>query len=94
MARYVNHPQLFGKMLMYATEYQDGLWAKKEKYRAHNAYVSFKKQVPQGNDYSFRIHNKKIFGVKFVWVRVVRFSIKTFTTETLAKGLFILRKDK
>lgn len=94
MARYVNQPQLFGKMLMYATEYQDGLWAKKEKHRVYNAYVSFKKQVPYASNYSFRVYNKKIFGVKFVWVRVVLLSIKTFKMETMAKGLFILRKDK
>ena len=97
MVKYVNQPQLFGKMLKHAVEYQNGLCKKPDKdYRVYYANIRFKKQIPVEDGYSVRVNHNKIFGVKLVWVSIWSRSKEKhyWEQEKKACGLFILRKKK
>lgn len=93
MVKYISYPQLFGKMMKHAIEFQDGMDGKPDKsYRVVWSCARFKKQVETNTDF-YHISRIKIGSTKIVWVSVMGLN-KKFKQETKVKALFVLRKGK
>ena len=93
MVKYVSQPQLFGKMLKLAVEFQDGVVGNVDKsYRVVWSTVRYKKQV-ETDKYMKYLRHWKIFGIKIVTVKVHTLD-KNFKKDILVSSLFILRKKK
>lgn len=93
MVKYVSQPQLFGKMLKLAVEFQDGFSTKIDKaYRVVWSTVRYKKQV-EADKYMTYLRHWKVFGIKIVYVNVHTFG-KNFKRDTMVSSWFILRKKK
>lgn len=93
MVKYVSQPQLFGKMLKLAVEFQDGLTTKIDKaYRVVWSTVRYKKQV-ESDKYMTYLRHWKVFGIKIVYVDVHTINEK-FKKDTKVSAWFILRKQK
>lgn len=93
MVKYVSQPQLFGKMLKLAVEFQDGVVGNVDKsYRVVWSTVRYKKQV-ETDKYMKYLRHWKIFGIKIVTVKVHTLD-KNFKKDVLVSSLFILRKKK
>lgn len=93
MVKYVSQPQLFGKMLKLAVEFQDGIDTKIDKaYRVVWSTVRYKKQVVT-DKYVKYLRNWKLFGIKIVYVSVYTLD-KEFKKDTMVSSWFILRKKK
>lgn len=93
MVKYVSQPQLFGKMLKLAVEFQDGIVANVDKsYRVVWSTVRYKKQV-KADKYMKYLRHWKVFGIKIVYVDVHTINEK-FKKDTMVSAWFILRKKK
>ena len=93
MVKYVSQPQLFGKMLKLAVEFQDGIVGNVDKsYRVVWSTVRYKKQV-ETDKYMKYLRHWKIFGIKIVTVKVHTLD-KNFNKDVLVSSWFILRKKK
>lgn len=93
MVKYVSQPQLFGKMLKLAVEFQDGIVGNVDKsYRVVWSTVRYKKQV-ETDKYMKYLRHWKIFGIKIVTVKVHTLD-KNFKKDILVSSWFILRKKK
>lgn len=93
MVKYVSQPQLFGKMLKLAVEFQDGVVGNVDKsYRVVWSTVRYKKQV-ETDKYMKYLRHWKIFGIKIVTVKVHTLD-KNFKKDILVSSWFILRKKK
>lgn len=93
MVKYVSQPQLFGKMLKLAVEFQDGIVANVDKsYRVVWSTIRYKKQV-ESNKYMKYLRHWKLFGIKIVYVDVHTIDEK-FKKDRLVSAWFILRKKK
>ena len=93
MVKYVSQPQLFGKMLKLAVEFQDGIVGNVDKsYRVVWSTVRYKKQVETDKCMKYLRH-WKIFGIKIVTVKVHTLD-KNFKKDVLVSSWFILRKKK
>lgn len=93
MVKYVSQPQLFGKMLKLAVEFQDGIVGNVDKsYRVVWSTVRYKKQV-ETDKYMKYLRHWKIFGIKIVTVKVHTLD-KNFKKDVLVSSWFILRKKK
>lgn len=93
MVKYVSQPQLFGKMLKLAVEFQDGVVGNVDKsYRVVWSTVRYKKQV-ETDKYMKYLRHWKIFGIKIVTVKVHTLD-KNFKKDVLVSSWFILRKKK
>jgi hypothetical protein len=94
MVKYVSQPQLFGKMLKLAVEFQDGFDTKVDKaYRVVWSTVRYKKQVESTDNYMKYLRHWKVFGIKIVYVDVHTIN-KKFKKDTNVSAWFILRKHK
>lgn len=92
MVKYVSQPQLFGKMLKLAVEYQDGIVANVDKsYRVVWSTIRYKKQV-ETDSHVKSVNHWKAFGIKIVNVKV--YSLDLDDVETRVSAWFILRKKK
>ena len=93
MVKYVSQPQLFGKMLKLAVEFQDGVVGNVDKsYRVVWSTVRYKKQV-ETDKYMKYLRHWKIFGIKIVTVKVHTLD-KNFKKDIFVSSWFILRKKK
>ena len=94
MVKYVSQPQLFGKMLKLAVEFQDGVVANVDKsYRVVWSTIRYKKQV-DANSHLQSINHWKVFGIKFVNVRVYSLDKDLDDVDDKVSAWFILRKKK
>lgn len=94
MVKYVSQPQLFGKMLKLAVEFQDGIAANVDKsYRVVWSTVRYKKQV-EADKCITNTRNWKLFGIKIVNVKVYSLDKDLDDVETRVSAWFILRKKK
>ena len=94
MVKYVSQPQLFGKMLKLAVEFQDGIVANVDKsYRVVWSTIRYKKQV-EVNSHLKRANYWKVFGIKIVNVKVYSLDKDLDDVETRVSAWFILRKKK
>ena len=94
MVKYVSQPQLFGKMLKLAVEFQDGINTKIDKsYRVVWSTVRYKKQVEADKHIIKHLRHWKVFGIKIVYVNVNTIDEK-FKKDIMVSAWFILRKKK
>ena len=93
MVKYVSQPQLFGKMLKLAVDFQDGIDTKIDKaYRVVWSTVRYKKQV-ETDKYVKYLRHWKLFGIKIIYVAVYTLD-KEFKKDVMVSSWFILRKKK